>query len=210
MAYQYNKINFKDLVVSEPNRYKITRNKGEAEESSETVLIEESFGTISQKGTLVNAENLNHIEEGIDTAIEIAKTAPLPWNEEVTYSKDKTVYVVVDGRFKLFISSVDDNIGNNPLTSPYHWAETSLGGNGYDWLGTLEEYNLAFEAGTIKPEWLCLITDDIATESSVVIDDSSASLEKVYSSEKTESIVGNLETKIMGIIGDLEGILKEV
>lgn len=30
-----------------------------------------------------------------------------------------------------------------------------------DWTGTLEEYNIALENGTIQPNWICYITDDI-------------------------------------------------
>lgn len=38
------------------------------------------------------------------------------------------------------------------------------GGASYDWIGTLEQYNAAKDAGEIDPNWLCMITDDVVED----------------------------------------------
>ena len=78
---KYVKNVWKDRIVEHPNRYE--------DQNGNTLTLTQKPGNIVQEGTLVDAEKMNHIEEGIealDDAIskmptdlsEYAKTTDLP------------------------------------------------------------------------------------------------------------------------------------
>lgn len=53
--------------------------------------------------------------------------------ETVTYSEGNLAFIYnQDGALELHKSLVDNNIGNNPLTSTGYWEKQDLGGNGYE------------------------------------------------------------------------------
>ena len=64
MTYQYNRIGFQDLNVTNPYTYKITENK------DGSISLSERFGDVIVEGTPLNSENLNHLEDGIYNATE--------------------------------------------------------------------------------------------------------------------------------------------
>ena len=94
--------------------------------------------------------------------------------------------------------------------------------NGFDWIGTKSEYDSAMEAGTIQSTWICLIIDDEYTDivtseysetgtdpvngvavskalNSLIDDEGTPSEDKVFSSAKIFSIVGNIEALLSTI-----------
>ncbi|SKC59292.1 hypothetical protein [Maledivibacter halophilus] len=63
----YNPINWKDQIVTDPTKYKITKEDG----TKEVVNIEREPGEIIQEGTRITADKLNNIEEGIKGAADL-------------------------------------------------------------------------------------------------------------------------------------------
>lgn len=65
MSYQ--KTDWQNHIVERPDTYNVTQN------SDGTVTQKAAFGTVIQEGTPLSAENLNHMEEGIEDAHRIAE-----------------------------------------------------------------------------------------------------------------------------------------
>lgn len=63
----YNPTNWKDQIVTDPTKYKITKEDG----TKEVVNIEREPGEIIQEGTRITADKLNNIEEGIKGAADL-------------------------------------------------------------------------------------------------------------------------------------------
>ena len=62
MAYQ--KTEWKDQNVENPRTYSMRDN------GNDTVTLLDAFGTVTELGTPVNAENMNKIENGIANAVD--------------------------------------------------------------------------------------------------------------------------------------------
>lgn len=63
----YNPTNWKDQIVTNPTKYKITKENG----TEEVVDIERTPGEIIQEGTRITADKLNNIEQGIKGAADL-------------------------------------------------------------------------------------------------------------------------------------------
>ena len=81
------------------------------------------YTQVTELGTPVNADNMNHIEEGIEAG------SFTKFNLATTYAKDDLVTVIEDSSPVIYKSLVDNNIGN-ALSSSDVWEKISLGGGG--------------------------------------------------------------------------------
>ena len=81
------------------------------------------YTQVTELGTPVNADNMNHIEEGI------AAGSFTKFDLNTTYAKDDLVTVIEDGSPVIYKSLIDNNIGN-ALSSSIAWNKISLGGGG--------------------------------------------------------------------------------
>ena len=81
------------------------------------------YTQVTELGTPVNADNMNHIEEGI------AAGSFTKFDLNTTYAKDDLVTVIEDSSPVIYKSLVDNNIGN-VLSSSIAWEKISLGGGG--------------------------------------------------------------------------------
>lgn len=115
MAYVKN--TWVDQKVQRPKTYNFTTN-----DDGSTTLID-AFGNVEELGTPVNADNMNHIEEGL------SNVGTWAYSETVTYDKDDAVIGIVDDNFVLCRSLQNGNKGN-PLTNTDYWEVVKLGGNG--------------------------------------------------------------------------------
>lgn len=113
MAYIKN--NWVDQSVERPKTYEMTNN------SDGSVTLIDSFGLVSELGTPVNADNMNHIEEGIE-ACDLRK-----YDTSETYNKGEWVTGIVDQEKSIYSSLVDNNLGNL-LTDTTKWEKVELGG----------------------------------------------------------------------------------
>lgn len=118
MAYIPNE--WKDQIVQRPKTYQVQNN---VEDGSITLL--DSFGNVTELGTPVNADYMNHIEDGVaGCAIRL-------------YNATETFYLnewVKDGD-KLYKSLQDNNKGHATSEADW-WGEVSLGGAGMQ-VGTI-------------------------------------------------------------------------
>ena len=57
----YERINFKDQSVERPRTYEMTHN------ADGSITLTDSFGLVNELGTPINADTMNHIEDGIDS-----------------------------------------------------------------------------------------------------------------------------------------------
>lgn len=118
MAYVKN--TWVDQKVQRPKTYNFTTN-----DDGSTTLID-AFGNVEELGTPVNADNMNHIEEGL------SNVGTWIYSETVTYDKDDAVIGIVNDNFVLCRSLQNGNKGN-PLTNTDYWEEVKLGGgSGYN------------------------------------------------------------------------------
>lgn len=108
MAYVKN--TWVDQKVQRPKTYNFTTN-----DDGSTTLID-AFGNVEELGTPVNADNMNHIEEGL------SNVGTWAYSETVTYDKDDAVIGIVDDNFVLCRSLQNGNKGN-PLTNSDYWEE---------------------------------------------------------------------------------------
>lgn len=113
----YVKNTWVDQSVERPKTYEITNN------SDGSVTLIDSFGLVSELGTPVNADNMNHIEEGI-AACDLRK-----YDATETYAKYEWVSGIVDNEKSIYMSLKDDNQGS-PLTDTAKWKKVNLGGSG--------------------------------------------------------------------------------
>jgi hypothetical protein len=115
MAYIKN--TWVDQEVERPKTYEMVNN------SDGTVTLVDSFGLVSELGTPVNADNMNHIEEGL------ADTDVTKYNPNTSYSLGDWVTGIVNNKKGVF-SSLKDNNSGKPLTDTTSWEEVNLGGSG--------------------------------------------------------------------------------
>lgn len=119
MAYVKN--TWVDQKVQRPKTYNFTTN-----DDGSTTLID-AFGNVEELGTPVNADNMNHIEEGL------SNVGTWAYSETITYDKDDAVIGIVDDNFVLCRSLQNGNKGN-ALTNTEFWQVENLGrgGSGYN------------------------------------------------------------------------------
>lgn len=115
MAYVKN--TWVDQKVQRPKTYNFTTN-----DDGSTTLID-AFGNVEELGTPVNADNMNHIEDGL------ANVGMWTYSSTVEYNKDDAVIAVVDNKFVLYKSLQDKNKGF-ALTNEDYWEASNLGAGG--------------------------------------------------------------------------------
>ena len=81
------------------------------------------YTQVTELGTPVNADNMNHIEEGI------AAGSFTKYDTKSTYAKDDLVTVIEEASPVIYKSLQDNNIGN-ALSDSAYWEKISLGGGG--------------------------------------------------------------------------------
>lgn len=113
MGYTKNK--WVDQVVERPKTYEMTNN------ADGSVTLIDSFGLVSELGTPVNADNMNHIEEGI-AACDLRK-----YDKSESYEEHEWVTGFVDNEKSIYKSLVANNLGN-PLIDATKWEKVNLGG----------------------------------------------------------------------------------
>lgn len=109
MAYIPNE--WKDQVVQRPKTYQMNNN----DDGSVTLI--DSFGLVTELGTPVNEDYMNHIEQGI------AGTGVRKYNTSETFNEGEWVLSENDG--KLYKSLVANN-KNNPITDITKWEEIPI------------------------------------------------------------------------------------
>lgn len=115
MAYIPNE--WKDQVVQRPKTYQMNNN------DDGSVTLVDSFGLVTELGTPVNEDYMNHIEQGIaGAAIRYYKTTETFKNNEVVLN------INTEGGVELWKSLTDNNLGN-PLTDIEKWQAVDLGGS---------------------------------------------------------------------------------
>ncbi len=87
------------------------------------LILTPDYTKVTEMGTPVNADNMNHIEEGI------AAGSFTKYDSMTTYAKDDLVTAIIDNGLKAFRSLADNNNGN-ALTDTEKWAEVEFGGGG--------------------------------------------------------------------------------
>lgn len=112
----YKKTIWVDQNVERPKTYEFTNN------SDGSTTLTESFGNVVELGTPVNALNMNHIEDGIESV------AIRFYNADESYDAGEWVLGTVNGNRGIYESAVDDN-ENNPLTDTNYWTKVKLGGS---------------------------------------------------------------------------------
>ncbi|MBS4760937.1 MAG: hypothetical protein KHX03_09600 [Clostridium sp.] len=113
MAYNPNE--WKDQIVQRPKTYQMTTN------DDGSVTLVDSFGLVTELGTPVNADYMNHIEKGITgCAIRYYSTT------ETFKDKEIALNINEEGNIELWQSLSDDN-KNNPLTDDTKWKKAELG-----------------------------------------------------------------------------------
>lgn len=116
MAYIPNE--WKDQVVQRPKTYQMNNN----DDGSVTLI--DSFGLVTELGTPVNQDYMNHIEQGIaGCAIRYYSTT------ETFKDKEGVLNVNEEGDIELWQSLTDNNLGN-PLTDTTKWEKVPLGDGG--------------------------------------------------------------------------------
>ena len=115
MAYVKN--TWVDQKVQRPKTYNFTNN-----DDGSTTLID-AFGNVEELGTPVNADNMNHIEDGL------ANVGIWTYSATVEYNKDDAVIGIVNDEFVLYKSKQDKNKGNDLSNSDY-WENVQLNNSG--------------------------------------------------------------------------------
>ncbi len=115
MAYVKN--TWVDQKVQRPKTYNFTNN----DDGSITLI--DFFGNVEELGTPVNADNMNHIEDGL------ANVGIWTYSATVEYNKDDAVIGIVDNELVLYKSKQDKNKGN-ALTNTDYWEEVNLNNSG--------------------------------------------------------------------------------
>lgn len=113
----YQKINFTDQDVQRPKTYEFQEN------SDGSVTLIDSFGLVTDLGTPINADNMNHIEDGI------ADCGLTLYSEDKTFQTGEWALAVVDDKRIIIESLTDNNFGHEPTDEEY-WQEVKLGGGG--------------------------------------------------------------------------------
>ena len=113
MAYIPNE--WKDQIVQRPKTYQMNTN----DDGSVTLI--DSFGLVTELGTPVNEDYMNHIEQGI------AGVAIRYYNKTETYTLNEWVLGEVNDEKGIYQSLIADNTGN-ALTDTTKWKKLELGG----------------------------------------------------------------------------------
>lgn len=79
------------------------------------------YSQLTEIGTPVNADHMNHIEEGI------AAGSFTKYNPSTTYKQNDLVTFFEDGKLKVYKSLKDENT-NNEVANENYWEEVKLGG----------------------------------------------------------------------------------
>lgn len=87
------------------------------------LIFTPDYTKVTELGTPVNADNMNHIEEGI------AAGSFTKFDLNATYAKDDLVTVIEEASPVIYKSLQDNNIGN-ALSDSAYWEKISLGGGG--------------------------------------------------------------------------------
>ena len=87
------------------------------------LILTPDYAQVTEIGTPVNADNMNHIEEGI------ASGSFTKFDLNATYFENDLVTVIEDGTPVIYKSLTNDNTGNS-LTNSSSWEKISLGGGG--------------------------------------------------------------------------------
>lgn len=106
-----------DQEVERPRTYQKIDN------ADGSFTLVDDFGLVSELGTPVNADNMNHIEEGIEAG------SFTKYDGSATYFENDLVTSFLDEDLVIYKSLKDNNIGN-PLTDANYWKEIKLGGGG--------------------------------------------------------------------------------
>lgn len=115
MAYIPNE--WKDQQVQRPKTYQMNTN------DDGSVTLVDSFGLVTELGTPVNEDYMNHIEQGI------AGAAIRYYNTTETFKNNEVVLNInTEGSVELWKSLTDNNLGN-PLTDIEKWQAVDLGGS---------------------------------------------------------------------------------
>ena len=93
----------------------------EAVDADGAKIFTPDYTQVTELGTPVNADNMNHIEEGIEAG------SFTKFNLATTYAKDDLVTAIEDGSPVIYKSLLDNNIGN-ALSNSDAWEKISLGG----------------------------------------------------------------------------------
>ena len=115
MAYIKN--TWVDQNVERPRTYELQNN------TDGSVTFIDSFGNVTELGTPVNADNMNHIEEGIYAG------SFTKYDANGVYEMNDLVTVIEDDSPVIYKSLQDDNKGKT-LSDTTYWEKISLGGGG--------------------------------------------------------------------------------
>lgn len=110
----YIKKTWVDQSVERPKTYEMTNN------ADGSVTLIDSFGLVSELGTPVNEDNMNHIEDGI------AATDARKYSTTEVYEKYEWVTAIIDDTKKLYQSLKENNQGH-AVTEEEWWQEVSFG-----------------------------------------------------------------------------------
>lgn len=102
----------------------------ETVDSDGAKIFTPDYTQVTELGTPVNADNMNHIEEGIEAG------SFTKFNLATTYAKDDLVTNITGNELKVYKSLKDENTNNNILDILY-WEEVELGGVGPE---TLDQF----------------------------------------------------------------------
>lgn len=94
----------------------------EAVDADGAKIFTPDYTQVTELGTPVNADNMNHIEEGIEAG------SFTKFNLTTTYAKDDLVTVIEDALPAIYKSLQDNNIGN-ALSDSAYWEKISLVGD---------------------------------------------------------------------------------
>ena len=89
------------------------------------LIFTPDYTQVTELGTPVNADNMNHIEDGI------AAGSFTKYDTFTVYQKDDLVTFIVDNEPKIYRSLTDNNVGNS-LQNGTFWKEISLGSGGLE------------------------------------------------------------------------------
>lgn len=85
------------------------------------LILTPDYTQVTEMGTPVNADNMNHIEEGI------AAGSFTKYDTKTTYYENDLVTNITGNELKVYKSLKDENTNNNILDTLY-WEEVELGG----------------------------------------------------------------------------------
>ena len=87
------------------------------------LILTPDYTQVTEMGTPVNADNMNHIEEGI------AAGSFTKYDSMATYALNDLITIIEEGTPAIYKSLQDNNIGN-ALSDSSYWEKISLGGGG--------------------------------------------------------------------------------